>query len=415
MKFNDEQNVGKKAPNKLWVLLMSLVILMLIGYSIVVNNNEAGRYVIIEPLSGSGSYEAIMEPGRYFKWFNRTFDWDKSATYWFSVDPTEGEDRDQSVQVRYNDGGTAKISGSVRYIIGKDKDKFIKLHVQYRNQNNFRDRAIRALVTEALTLTATLMSAEESYTTNKAQFTEWALDQLNHGVYLVETYTEKVKLPSGEIREVRRSKLRRDPKTGEIMRKEYALEGFDVEFTQFVIQDPDYHKRIKDQIAGKLHNLMGLVASQAEAELRRAEEEAAIAEGQRDVVVSEYEQKVENVVDIISAEIAADTSRIMAEARKEVAAIMKKAAEYQRDADILVGEGEAAYKKALQRADSNMEIRLKLWLAGHMARAEVISKNGVIYPDWIQPSGDAAQTGMGILNYDVMKRRMLEAGGKNNK
>ena len=412
MKFNDEQNTGKKSPNKLWVLLMTLVILMLIGYSMVVNNNEAGHYVIIEPLSGSGSFKAIMHPGRYFKWFNRTYDWDKSATYWFSVDPTEGEDRDQSVQVRYNDGGTAKISGSVRYIIGEDEDKFIKLHVQYRNQNNFRDRAIRALVTEALTLTATLMSAEESYTTNKAQFTEWALDQLNHGVYLVETYTEKVKMPSGEIREVRRSKLRRDPKTGEIMRKEYALEGFDIKFTQFVIQDPDYHKRIRDQIAGKLHNLMGLVASQAEAELRRAEEEAAIAEGQRDVVISEYEQKVENVVDIISAEIAADTSRIMAEARKEVAAIMKKAAEYQKDADILVGEGEAAYKKALQRADSNMEIRLKLWLAGHLARAEVISKNGIIYPDWIQPSGDQAQTGMGILNYDVMKRRMLEAQKK---
>lgn len=404
MKFNEDKPTGIKRPRGLWVGIMALILVVMIGYSFVVNNNEAGHYVIIEPI-GSDSYDAVMEPGRYFKWFNRTFEWEKSATYWFSMDPNEGSDSEVSVSVRYNDGGTASITGSVRYTIGEDRDRFIRSHIQYRNEENFRDRAIGALVTEALTLTATLMSAEESYTTTKAQFTEWALDQLNNGVYLVTTYIDTVTLPTGGMRQVRRSKLRTD-KDGNILRKDYALKEFNVEFSQFVIQDPEYQPSIKDQITGKLNNLMGLVASQAEAELKAAEEATVIAEGQRNVTVSEYEQKVLNVVDIITSEISADTARILAEARKEVSSILKQAAEFQRDANIYDGEGEASYKQALQRADANMEIRLKLWLKGHESCAAVIAQNGVIYPDWIQPSGSAAETGMSILNYSTMKQQL---------
>ncbi|MCK4539774.1 hypothetical protein KAU09_01310 [Candidatus Parcubacteria bacterium] len=356
-----------------------------------------------------------MEPGRYYIGANRAYTWDKSSTSWFSKDLTEGEGCDESVPVRYNDGGTARVSGSVRYTIGynetsketkqKSRKQFTKLHIQYRDQDNFRDRAIQPLVTEVLTLTSTLMSAEESYTTNKAQFTEWALDQLNHGVYLVETYTDTIVLSTGEKKQVRKSKLKIKQGTkNEIMRKEYALKDFDVKFTQFVISDPEYHQSIKDQITGKLTNLMGKVASIAEAELNAAKETTAIAVGQRNVVKSEYEQKVVNVTDIIQSEINAAKERIPAEARNKVSSILKEAAEYQRDADIYDGEGEASYKMALQKADSNMEVRLKLWLIGHQSRAAIIAKNGKITPDFVLPEGTQVDTGMALINYDIMKR-----------
>jgi hypothetical protein len=419
MRFDEE---GKKSGKKIettWVITMGFVLIILFGYGMVVINNVAGHYVMIEPLRGSGMFEPIMEPGRFFKWFNKPYVWDRSATFWFSFDPTEGGTRDQSVPVRYNDGGTAKVSGSVRYIIGyddtdeetkkKSKERFTKLHIQYRNKENFRDRAIRALATEVLTLTSTLMSAEESYTTTKAQFTQWALDQLNNGVYLVETYTDIVTLPSGEKKQVRRSKPRIDPKTKQIMRKEHALEDFEITFSQFVISDPEYHKSIKQQITNKLTNLMGKVASQAEAQLNAEKEKMAIAEGQRNVVKAEYEQKVQNVKDIIDTEISAAKERIPAEARNIVSLVKKQAAEFQRDADIFDGEGEASKKRALQKADSNLEIRLKLWLVGHQARADIIAQNKKITPDWIFPDGNQAETGMAILNYKAMKSMQIGA------
>lgn len=419
LKGNNQQkeSLFSKITSAAGVAGMVIVLLVMFSYNFVVENNSAGQYTMIEPFSSKDMYEPVMKPGRFIVGLNTPHTWDRSSTYWFSFDPTEGAKADESVPVRYNDGGTAKVSGSVRYEIGYDetneetknqsKEKFTKLHIQYRDQDNFQDRAIRSLVTEALTITATLMSAEESYTASKAQFTQWALDQLNNGVYLTDSKMEIITLPSGEVKKIPKNEIRRDPKTNEPMRKEYALKDFEIEFSQFVISDPEYHQMIKDQIAGKLKNLMGKVASSAEAELKAVEETTAIIEGQRDVMISKYDQAVINIKDTIEAEIEAAKKRIPAEARNIVSKIKKEAAEHQKNADIYNGQGEASMKEALQSADNNMEIRLKLWLEGHKAKAMILANNKKIQPDVVLPeSGSQAETGMAILNYKALKSGM---------
>ncbi len=369
------------------VAALTLVFVGLICYFAFWKNCEAGYYHIIEPINGKGSYSARMEPGRYLLGFDKKHEWEISRTFWFSADETEGSPTDQSVGVRFSDGGTAKISGSVRYTIGEDEDKFIAMHIEYRNQSNFLDRAINQLVTETLTLTATLMPAEESYTTHKATFTQWALDQLNNGVYLVTTKSDTTITSDGEVRITSRAIPRRDPRTGEIMRKEYSLKDFDVHFSQFVIQDPDYETSILAQIKTKLTNLMGKVAKIAEAELAAAQEKQAKAEGEYNVVTAYYEQEVDNVVKIVEEERDKTIAETQSSQRREVAALDKKTADWQKKADILSGQGQAEYKRLLQSADSNLDIRLEMWLVSHQARAAAIANGQSPVPHTVLQQG----------------------------
>ena len=106
MRFDDNE---EKKSNKFSILLsviLGLFIIVLIGYKAVIKNIEAGYYVMIEPISGQGSFVAKMEPGRYFLGANKEHVYDKSGTFWFSHDLSEGEDRDCGSR-KTSPGGTA--------------------------------------------------------------------------------------------------------------------------------------------------------------------------------------------------------------------------------------------------------------------------------------------------------------------
>ncbi|MFC1622369.1 hypothetical protein ACFL1Y_00015 [Patescibacteria group bacterium] len=420
----------KKSKKVRWLIIgISIFLVSLLLYGWWVNNCVAGYYHIVEPIGSKkmamvvdstqtadanlkiaeiehnmSVYRTKMTSGRYLKWLDRVHVYEKSMTFWFSADKTEGSPTDESVLVRYNDGGTANISGSVRVTIGPDEDKFKQLHIEYRNPNNFRDRAIRQLVSEALTLTATLMSAEESYTSRKAQFTQWALDQLNNGVYMTDTAIDTVTAEDGSMKIVQRSTPRLD-ENDEFMRKPYSLASVDVTFSQFVIQDPNYERSIKTQIATKLKNLMGKVASGAEGELAATLEAKEIAEGEKRVVEAKYAQDTLNVVQIVNATIDKDTSEVRAKMRRTIASIKKDAAGWDKRANILQGQGQAEYKRLLQSADKNLNIRLEMWLEGHNARADAIA-NGQDPVSEIVLSSETtpAQQSLEILNLDATTR-----------
>ncbi len=385
--FGDQSNSRGSNKLRFGVAALAIVFLAMISYVTLFKNCVAGYYHIIEPISGHQEYSARMEPGRYLLGFDKKHEWEISRTFWFSADETEGSPTDQSVGVRFSDGGQAGISGSVRYTIGPDEEKFIGMHIEYRSESNFLDRAINQLVTETLTLTATLMPAEESYTTHKATFTQWALDQLNNGVYLVITESDTLRTQDGEMHITSRAIPRRDPATGEIMRKEYSLKDFDINFSQFVIQDPDYETPILAQIKTKLTNLMGKVAKIAEAEMAAAQEKQAKAEGAYNVVTAFYEQEKDNVVKIVEEERDKSIAQAQSSQRREVAALDKKTADWQKKADILSGTGEAQYKQLLQNADSNLDIRLQMWLVSHLARASAIADGQSPVPHTVLQQG----------------------------
>ena len=88
----------------------------------------------------------------------------KSNTFWFSApDKSTGQDMDKSIPVKWNDGGHANISGSVRYDLPTDDKQIIALHSIFGSQEAIENTVIKTNIEKAVYLTGPLMTSKESY------------------------------------------------------------------------------------------------------------------------------------------------------------------------------------------------------------------------------------------------------------
>lgn len=131
MNTNNEENVqGSQTPIKtrgkarkhfskaatggmIFIGIIALII-MLFGSSLI-EINQADTVKVLQSLGGDMSVH--KDPGLFYQGFGKVTTWKKSDIVWFSYHNDEGESRDQSIIVRFTDGGQAKVSGSARYII----------------------------------------------------------------------------------------------------------------------------------------------------------------------------------------------------------------------------------------------------------------------------------------------------------
>jgi len=141
--------------------------------------------------------EAKMRTGMYWQMFADVKSWPKSQTFFFTHDSSEGEAHDQSIEVRFNDGSVARISGTLRILLPTGETQAISLMTD-KNFQSYRDleaRFILPIVRNALRLTANLMTARESYAEKRPDFISWAWDQIQNGPYVTEEQQERVQDP----------------------------------------------------------------------------------------------------------------------------------------------------------------------------------------------------------------------------
>ena len=80
----------------------------------------------------------------------------------------------EPIKVRFNDGGTAEISGLIKFRLPSDPEKRMALHRDFKRFESIKNDLMRQVVTEALMQTAPLMRAEDSYSTRRSEFTDIA-------------------------------------------------------------------------------------------------------------------------------------------------------------------------------------------------------------------------------------------------
>ena len=92
-----------------------------------------------------------------FQNFGTSTHYKKSNQFWFSNKHDEGNKEDQSIKIRFNDGGHAQISGSVRWYMPGDAKAILKLHTDFCSQAAIEQQLIRQVVTKAVYMTGPLM------------------------------------------------------------------------------------------------------------------------------------------------------------------------------------------------------------------------------------------------------------------
>ncbi len=338
-------------------LLVALPLLMLSGS--LVETNNAGWYSI-KQAAGTGTMTAYTKPGMFPQNFGDVKKYKAADIVYFSK---HENDTDDSIQVRFNDGATAHVSGNVRIDLPSDPEKLIQIHKNFRTYEALIRDTVEQVVSESIILTSALMSAEESYTTKRAEFSQMADDQVKNGVYLTEADTIQTKDPkTGEITIKQIVRIQTDPKTGEFDRKPSVLDHYGIRVSQFVIKEIDYEEGVDNQIKSKQEALMTIVSSKAQAEKAQQQRITAEEEGKMNVAKARYLQEVEKTTAITAAE-----------KELEVAKLGKTKAEFQKQTKILEAEGEGEYRRKIMVADGALQQKLNAYVETQKAWATAMA------------------------------------------
>lgn len=338
--------------------------------------------VIQAPISGE--LKPYISPGLKFQGFGTVTKYKKESQYWFSALEDQGGKEDRSIRIRFNDGGHARMSGSVRWRMPMDEDNIEKVHMTYGSQKAVEQQLVRTVIEKAVYMTGPLMSSKESYAERRNDLISFIDDQASIGVYNTTTKEVKGTDPlSGKEKTFTVVEINTDS-SGVFQRQEVSpLKDSGVSIYNLSLNTIKYNEVIEKQIAQQQNATMQVQTAIAKA--KEAEQDAIRAEkeGQAKAARAKWEQEV------IKAQVVTE-----GEQQKEVAKLSMEAAEYYKQEQILKGEGDAARKKLVMSADGALDKKLEAWVQVNQRYAEAIQNyQGNWVPTTVMGSNSGKSTG----------------------
>jgi hypothetical protein len=345
------------------------------------------REIVIVHLPFSGKLTVYNTAGWKYQGFGSVTRYHKSFQYNFSSPryiKDQDEDQDKSIKVRFNDGGHAQFSGSVRIDLPTDEKNMLNLHTRFGSQGSIENDLIDKTIIKAVYMSSPLMSSKESYAEKRNDLINYVSDQAENGVY--KTYQKEVRQKdpiSGEERTVTVVEYQRDS-MGHFLRQDISpLQQLSIGFTNLSILSLDYDSTVEAQI--KSQQALTMQVQTAIATAKQAEQQAitTVKQGEANAAKTKWEQEAIKAQKVTEAEQERDVANLSAQ--KE---------EFNKRANILKGEGEAQYKRLVTQANDNLEIRLNAWIEINKAYASAMSESTWV-PTYVFGGGGGANNSMG--------------------
>ncbi len=322
---------------------------------------DSGEIVICQdPFDGELHF--YTSPGVEFQNFGTCTHYEKSTQIWFSYKSDEGGDSDQSIRVRFNDGASATLSGSVRVELPLSDEMLGQIHSKFGNQEAVIKELVRTVIEKAVYMTGPLMSSTESYAEKRSDLIRYIEDQASNGVYKTQSKTiKKLDQLSKKEKSVVVTIISRK-KDGSFKRQEKSpLMRFEIKLYNLAINKIAYSKDVERQIEKQQQAKMEVQTAIADA--LKAEQRAITAdkEGQATAATAKWAKEK------LKAEAI-----VVAQQELEVAILAKKAAVQTKQKDILLGQGEGARKRAVMIADGALTQKLAVWKEVNLAYAKAI-------------------------------------------
>jgi len=290
--------------------VVGLILLATVGRGLVETNNAG--YFQVKQTVGSGTMSVINSPGMYLKLFATITTYQVSDMHYFSANEKEGDRGIESdpIKVRFNDGGTAEVSGSIKYRLPTIDTAQLRLHQDYKSYAAVRHDLIRQVVAEAVMQTANLMKAEESYTTRRSEFAALAEEQVKQGLFETESKEYKDADADGNQFIERDVKVKLDAKGQPIVRKLSPFHQYGIEVIQFTIKDINYDQTIDALIAKKKEAEQQKVVARANAEKAKQDAITAREQGNARIATEKANQDVEKIKEVTIAQKEFEVSQL---------------------------------------------------------------------------------------------------------
>lgn len=349
-------------------ILAVLVPLLMIGQ--IVETLGAGDLMVIQsPISGKLTFHTT--PGLKAQWFGTVTKYKRRAQFWFSAKSDQGRKEDESLRIRFNDGAGANISGSIAWEMPVDDEHLALLHTKYGSQEGVEHQLIRTVIEKAVYMTGPLMSSTESYAERRNELLTLIEEQAVNGIYATETHTVMV---TDELTKQSRTKnvvrLRKDDKGMPVYADHSPLKEYGVRTSNLSINTVKYDAIVEEQIKKQQEQLGAVQIAIAGA--KKAEQDAITAEqtGKANAATAKWKQEELNAKEIALAEKDKKVAELAAEKEKQVARLAKESAEFTKEQQILLGQGESERRRLVLAADNALDAKL----AAYVKVAEVTAK-----------------------------------------
>ncbi len=360
-------------------------------------NVPAGEIAVIQT-PFSGKLNVYTTPGVKWQGTGKVVKYKKRFQFWFSSSRDQGKKEDESITIRFNDGGHAKISGCISCDTPADEISIKQLHIKYGSQEAIEKELVRPVLEKAIYMSGPLMSSAESYSAKRAQLINFIEDQAARGVY--KTSCEEVKtkdLMTGTDKTITVVKLLLTDNKELARVEESPLQTFKIRPYNLSINRISYSPEVETQISQQQKAIMEVQTAIAEA--KKAEQRAYTEEqeGKARAAKAKWDQE-----EIKATEVTA------AQQRLEVAELEKQAAEQTKQKEILLGQGESERKKLVMEADGALDKKLDAYIKVMQTFASEFGKQKLV-PETQIISGSANNGQINASNFiDLLTAKTLK-------
>jgi len=387
-RYDGASGIWKKT---IGVLVLIVLIVLGVFSSKLFETVGAGEVVVIQdPIDGE--LHVYFSPGLKYQNLGKATHYKKSFQYWFSSKTDQGTTADQSIIVRFNDGGHATISGSVRADLPSSEEQMKDIHMRLGSQMAIEQELIRTVIEKSVYMSGPLMSSKESYADKRNVLITYIEDQASGGVYKTIPRETKIKDPMTEVEKtITIVEISLDDKGNPQRQEGSPLQRFGVRLYNLSINDIKYDQQVEAQISTQQQAIMSVQTAMAEA--KKAEQRAITVakEGEANAAKAKWEQET------IKAKVMVE-----AEQRLQVANLDRQAAEQKKLEQILLGEGEAERKRLVMSADGALSQKLEAWVkVNELYAAAIANYKGAWVPNIIMGGGNAGNgyPGMGAQDF----------------
>lgn len=343
-------------------LAIGLIVVAIASLQGLFEHVTAGENLVVQ--SVFGNMTVYTDPGYKWQGFGRVTHYKKSFQYWFSSKADQGNASDQSIKIRFNDGGHGNVSGSVRVDLPLAQKELLDIHTTFGSQEAVEQQLIRPVFEKSVYMTGPVLSSKESYAEKRNDMLQFIEDQAIHGVY--QTASKEIDTKDQITGETKRAvvvEIRRDV-TGNVLRQEDSpLSRFGVRVYNLSINEIKYDDAVEKQIAAQQEATMQVQTARANALKAEQDSITTAKQGEASAVKTKWEQEQ------INSKLIAE-----AEGRKRAAQLDKEAAEFTKQKDILLGQGEAEKQRLLMEANGALDPKLKAYQEVNKYWADAFTK-----------------------------------------
>jgi hypothetical protein len=353
------------------VAIFGLVIFFIINSVTTVAADE----IVVKQNFFDGQLQVWNTPGVHWQNFGKLTRYKKSSQYWFSAHEDEGKKTDDSIKVRFNDGGHGNVSGSLRYNLPLDANKMILLHSTYGSMGAIDHELIKQVVNKSVYMTGPLMSSRESYAERRNDLITYITDQVVNGVYRTEHKpVDSIDPITGQkkIIDFVQPKPNEKSLNGIEREEESPIQKYGMDASNITINGIEYDPQVEEQIKQQQQAIMAV--QQAMVNSKKAEQDALTVakQGEAEAAKAKWAQEVIKATEITKAQQDKDVATLVATKNKEVAALALDTAKLDAQKTITDAKAASDAKRLSIQADNALQTRIDAYVEINKAYANAL-------------------------------------------